>query len=222
MGQALHGDGTVQHADLALVRGYLEADGVAVRHDDVFGTLSLDVDRFHCDLAPLGLAIAQSGCRDLVIEGVKLELSTLAVFTWQKPKRAPVTVDHVMLHDATLKFDGGALAPGLDAIQIHIDRAEAGPTTFKSPLSFLFAMTALGATIELPGGIGIRLDVEDGVLYARGTFLGKAPIELRLALPLRDASWDARAELRALVAYGQTIATRLLEQRVRNFVHELL
>jgi len=42
------------------------------------------------------------------------------------------------------------------------EHAEAGETIFKTPLSWLFALQALRATIELPAGITLELAYDHG------------------------------------------------------------
>src|SRR5262249_52760228 len=149
-------------ADLALVRGRLVLDNFAVRRDDAIGHLTIDVARIRCELLPMGLALVDSECRELAVKGTKLEVSTAALFKIKNPKRKPGRAEHVVIDDATLVFSPSAFVPDLGKIAIHIEHAESGPTTFRTPLSWLLNLEQLRATLDLPAGITVQLAYADG------------------------------------------------------------
>lgn len=208
---------TIEESNLALVRGHLALDHLAVRKEDL-GHLAIDVDTIRCELPPLGLALVDHECRDLVVDRVRFDVSTAAVFQFKRPKREPLHVQHVLVRDAVLAFAPSAFVPSLGRIAIKIDRAEAGPTTFKTPLSFIFALTDLDASIELPAGITVKLGYHRGILTAAGGIFGATPVELPVAIPLPEPGEDAVAEIRKLVAVGRDLAERLVARRAEDWL----
>ena len=212
---------TLDESNLALVRGHLTFEHLAVHKEDL-GHLAIDVDTIRCELPPLGVALVDHECRDLIVEGVRLEVSAAAVFQLRKPKRAPLHVQHVDLRNAVLTFAPSAFLPSLGRISIKIDRAEAGPTTFKTPLSWSFSMTSLAATIELPAGITVKLAYRDGILTAAGGIFGSAPVALPLAIPVAATADDAKAEIQKLVELGRDLAEQLVARRAEDWLKSKL
>lgn len=212
---------TVTDSSLALVRGHLVLEKLAVRKEDL-GHLAIDVATIRCELPPLGIALVDHECRDLIVAGVRLEVSAAAVFQLKKPKRPPLHVRHVELRDAVLTFSPSAFVPSLGRISIKIDHAEAGPTTFKTPLSWIFSLTALDATIELPAGITVKLGYHDGRLTAAGGIFGVAPVALPLSIPIPQSTDDAKEEIRKLVALGRDLAEQLVARRAEDWLKQRL
>src|SRR5689334_17686376 len=87
VGESLQGTATFGDSDLALVRGGLSLERLRVRRDDGLGKLSLDVADLRCDLPPLGLALVDHECAELAIDGMRLEVSALALLRLKKAKR---------------------------------------------------------------------------------------------------------------------------------------
>jgi hypothetical protein len=222
VGEALGGRAELGGGDLALVRGVLELDRLAVRRDDRIGKLSLDVAGVRCDLPPLGLALLDSECRELVITGLRLDAASAALFRPQKIKRPPIRTQRVVLEDAVLVFSPNAFIPGMGRIRITIEHAVAGPTTFRSPLSFLLALRELRAKLELPAGITLRLVYAGGVFSASGSLFGKTPVALPVKLPHADPTDDAPAELDKLVQLGRDLAERLVARRATDWLRAKL
>lgn len=222
MGEALQAQATVGAADLALVRGHLSLEQLSVRRSDAIGSLALDVGRIHCDLAPLGLALLNRSCSRLAIAGVRMEASKLQLFRIARPRRTPLHVSRVVIHDARFSLAPSAIIPGTGAITLHIESAAAGPTTFKSPLSWLFALETLAMTIELPASVKIHLTYAGGILSASGSLFGSTPVSLPVTLPVADAGADAKAELEALVAWAKRLATDLVAQRASDWLDSKL
>jgi hypothetical protein len=216
--ESLQAEATIARGDLALVRGALDLEALAVHRDDAIGHLAIDVAGLHCELPPLGIALIDRECRALVVTGTRLEVSAAALFKLRHPRRPPLRARRVVIDDARFEFSPSAFLPDLGRIAISIDHAEAGETTFKTPLSWLFALRTLRATIELPAGIAFELRYDAGVLSAAGGPLGASPVAMPIALPAPDPADDARAELARLVALGKQIAEQLIVQRAQDWL----
>lgn len=221
VGESLVAEATIEESNLALIRGHLELDGLKVTKNDL-GHLALDVAEIRCELPPLGLALVDHECRDLVVKGVRMDVSAAAVFQLKRPKRPPLHVRSVHIEDAVLTFAPSAFLPSLGRISIKIDEAVAGPTTFKTPLSFLFSLTSLAATIELPAGITVKLGYRDGLFTAAGGIFGKAPVAIPFAIPVPDSAAEAVDEVKQLVALGRDLAERLVARRAEDWLKQKL
>ena len=221
MAESLKGLGTVGDSDLALVRGWLELERLRVRRADVIGKLALDVAEIRCELSPLGLALVDGSCRELVVSGVRLEISTFALFKLQRPTRPPIRAGRVVIEDAVLVIAPLAEVPRAPGMQLVIEHAEAGPTTFKTPLSWLFALESFRASLELPVGT-IKLAYRDGVFTVSGGIFGSTPVSLRVELPVADPSDDPKAEMRKLVKFGRKLAERLAFASVETWLESKL
>ena len=204
-----------------MVRGHLELSGLKVRKDDI-GHLAIDIANIRCDLLPLGLVLVDRECRDLVIDHVRLEVSTLAVFKFKKPKKKPFRVQHVEINDAVLAFSPSAFLPDLGKIEIKVEYVEAGETVFRTPLSWIFTMKELRATLDLPAGIVVKLHYKDGVLRASGGVFGSTPVELPFAIPLTSEGDDAQIEIQKLVELGKVLAEELVEKRAKDWLKSKL
>jgi len=219
---SLQGSASFGDADLALVRGRIELERLKVRRDDAIGTLSLEIGDVRCELPPLGLALVDRECRELFIGGMRLEMSSLALFKLRKAKRPPILTQRVVIEDAVLGFAPSAFLPSLGRVQIKVEHAVAGPTRFRTPLSWIFAMQELRATLELPAGIAVHLVYRDGVMSASGSVFGSSPVEVPVTLPVRDAADDGQAELKRLVSFGRALAEQLVSRRARQWLRSKL
>jgi hypothetical protein len=213
---SLQAEATIDRGDLALVRGSIDLAELAVRRDDLIGHLAITVATLSCELPPLGLALVDRDCRDLAIRGPRLELSTAALFKLRPPKRPPLHARHVVIDDARVELSPSALLPSLGRVVVAIAHAEAGDTTFKTPLSWLFALRALDATVDLPGGITLHLAYDHGELRAAGGMFGATPIALPVALPVAELADDPAAELAKLVALGRALAEQVTQQLIER------
>ena len=222
VGESLQAIAKVGDTDLALGRGRLLLEQLSVRRDDAVGHLALHVAEMRCELAPLGIALVDRDCRELAIRGMRLEVSTAAVFKLQHPARRPIRASRVVIDDAELAFAPSAFVPSLGRVAITIEHAEAGPTVFRTPLSWLFALETLRARIDLPANITLRLGYAHGKLSAAGTLFGSAPVEVPFSLPLADAATDARAEIQLLVKAGEDVAERLVAKRAEDWIRSKL
>lgn len=222
VGESMVATATVDAASLGLVRGWLEIDGLHVRKDDL-GVLSIDIGHIECDLLPLGLAlVAERSCGDLVVEKVRLSMTSAAVLQPRRPKRKPLHVDHVVIDDAVLAFSPSAFVPELGKIEIRVDHVEAGPTTFKTPMSWMFALRELHATLDLPADIVVKLAYKDGAFTVQGSIFGSAPVTVPVSLPTATTADDAKSEIAKLVTFGRDLAESLLETRAKNWLKSKL
>ncbi len=221
VGDSLAATVTVESSNLAMVRGHLELSGFKARKDDL-GHLAIDIAEIRCELRPLGLSIIDRVCGDLIVDKVRLEVSTLAVFKFKKPKRKPFRVRRVEINDAILAFSPSAFLPELGKIEIKVDYVEAGETVFKTPLSWIFTMKELRATLDLPAGIVIKLHFKDGVLRASGGVFGSTPVELPFSIPITGEGDDAQTEMRKLVELGKMLAEELVEKKAKDWLRSKL
>lgn len=222
IGEATRGTVTVDELRLGLVRGTLDITGLHVRRDDVIGHLAIDVAEVACGLPALGGALWDRQCRTLALRGVALELSTAALFQFPHPRRPPVHAQRVVLDDARIELAATALAPSLGRVVIALAHAEAGETVFKTPLSWLFALRAFDAGVELPANVTLKLRYEHGQLWVQGGMFGATPLAIPVALPVADASDDARAELAKLTAFGREVAQRLVAMTAASWLKDKL
>ena len=220
LGEALHAKAGVAGVDLELVRGALELAGLSVHRDDPVGHLALDVAEVRCELPPLGLALVDGTCRELAVRGGRLEVSAAQLFQLPREQRAPLHVEGLAIDDTQLVFLPSALVPGLGRIAITIDHAQAGPTVLRTPLSWIFALQALRAHVELPGQINVKLGYDGGVLSASGGPLGDTPIALSVAMPA-VTSGDGAAELGQLVSLGEQLGGQLVTRRAEAWLKSL-
>jgi hypothetical protein len=221
IGESMLATASVDDSSLSLVRGWVELDGLHVRKDDL-GVLAIDVGHVECDLLPMGLALIDRSCGDLVVDKVRLTMTSAAVLQLKRPKREPLGADRVVINDAVLTFSPSAFLPELGKIEIRVDYVEAGPTTFKTPLSWIFSMRELRATLDLPADIVVKLAYKNGAFTAQGSIFGSAPVSLPVSLPTIDNADDAKAEIAKLVTFAKDLAEDLLETRAKNWLKSKL
>lgn len=220
--ESLQADATIAEGDLALIRGRMQLTQLAVRRDDVVGHLGLTVADLTCTLPPLGWALIDRDCRELALRGIRLEVSSAALFQLQRPRRPPLHAYAVVIDDAHLELAASALMPSLGKVALDIAHAEAGETVFKTPLSWLFALRSLRATVELPAGVTLHVSYDHGELRVAGGLFGSTPIALPIALPVADLADDPRAEMAKLIELGKQLAQRLLATRATDWLKSTL
>jgi hypothetical protein len=213
---------TIESSDLALIRGRWAFEKLTLRRDDIIGKLSLDVAGVRCELGPLGWALFDRDCSELAVAGVRMEVSSTAIFKVKRPKRKPVFADRVVIDDARLTFLATAIAPTLGQLEIAIEHAESGPTLLRTPLSWLFTLEVLRAKLALPANITLHLTYQRGVLTVAGSLFGSSPVELPVQLPLAITAKDAHEEMQQLVELGKDIAQRVVAQRAQDWLRSKL
>jgi hypothetical protein len=223
LAKSLQAKVTIGASDLALIRGRLTLDNLAIRRDEAAGHLWIDVGNVRCELAPLGGALFDHDCRELSVRGVKVEVSTAALFKLPPPaKSKPIHTDRLVIDDAHFVFLPSAIAPSLGRIEISIDHAVAGATTLRTPLSWLFALEVLEAHFALPAGITLQLSYRLGLLTVSGSVFGSTPVTLPVTLPAADLAHDAHEEMQLLVGVGKDVAERLVAQRATDWLRSKL
>ncbi len=220
--ESLQADATIADGDLALIRGRIELTSLAVRRDDVIGHLAITVADLTCALPPLGWALVDRDCRQLAVRDARLDVSTAALFQLKRPSRPPLHAHAVVLDNAHLELAASALVPSLGQVAIDIAHAEAGDTVFKTPLSWLFALHDLRATIQLPAGVTLHVTYAQGELRVAGGIFGSTPIALPVALPVASIIDDPGAEMAKLFAFGRDLAQRLVTTRAQDWLKSKL
>jgi hypothetical protein len=193
-------------ADVGLVTGSLALRDVRIERVEQ-GVMRLTIDRVDVDLRPLGLALVQDDLGRVEVEGVDVELSALAALD-NRGAREPVTFESLDLRDAHVAIEATSLLPGLARIELTIERAVAGETTMRTPLSWLFALRELTARLDLPGGITVRCSYANGVLQLAGGLFGDTPLVLPFVIPVLDPA----REVEQLGEIGRDLGRRLVEQ----------
>jgi hypothetical protein len=221
IGESLQAQATIADHDLALVRGRFAIDHLRVLRDDVVGKLALDVGKIRCELGPLGVALIDSSCRELAISNIRLSLSTFALLKLRKPKRPPIRAGAIVIDDAELVFSPSAVVASLGKMRLVIEHAEAGPTTLKTPLSWIFQMHVLEATLDLPIGT-IKLRYANGMMTAAGSIFGATPVTVPFPLPPVDPADEPQQEIERLVKLGRELAERLVAQKTRDWLRDKL
>lgn len=223
LGRSLQANVTIATSDLALVRGRLMLDSLAIRRDEAVGHLWIDVGNVRCELLPLGGALFDHDCSELSVRGVKVEVSTAALFKLPPPaKTKPIHTDRLVIDNAHFVFLPSAIMPSLGQIEISIDHAVSGPTTLRTPLSWLFSLQVLEAHFALPAGITLQLSYRMGLLTVAGSVFGSSPVTLPVTLPAADLAHDAHEEMQLLVGVGKDIAERLVAQRATDWLRRKL
>jgi hypothetical protein len=181
---------TVADASLSLVRGGFTAEDAVIRRDHD-GHLRIRVQEIDADLLPLGLALVDRSIGTLVLRGIELEASSRAVLEIRGRKKSPITVDELVVEDAKIALLPTAILPELGRIEVTVERARAGPTTFRTALSWVFALDDLVARLDLPAGITVRLTYRGGVLSVAGGMFGETPVEVPFEIPTLDPAREA-------------------------------
>lgn len=223
LGKSLQAKVTIATSDLGLVRGKLTLDNLAIRRDEAVGHLWIDIASVRCDLAPLGWALFDPDCRELAVRGLKVEVSTAALFKLKPPAGGkPFHADRIVVDDAQFVFLPSAFAPDLGRIEVSIDHAVAGPTTLRTPLSWLFSLEVLEARFALPAGITLHLSYRLGLLTVAGSVFGSTPVTLPVTIPAADTARDAHDEMQLLLGVGKDVAKRLVAQRATDWLRRKL
>ena len=218
LGEPLAATATVDGFDLALIRGRLDMEKLSIKKGDA---LAIDVADIRCDLPMLGAALVDGDCRTLAIHGMRVKVTAAEAFALRNVNRSPVHARHVVIDDAILEFSPSAFLPGLGRIAITVEHAEASDTVFKTPLSWIFALEALRAKLELPGGVTATLRYEHGKLALGGALFGSREVEVPFEIPVADLADDPRGELVKLGNLGKDLAERAVEQRAKDFLKNL-
>jgi hypothetical protein len=213
-------------SDLSLLRGGFTAEGLLVTKDGG-GSLRLTVAEVDADLAPFGWALYDHYPSTLELSGIRLEASSLALLrTRGREGSKPFRVDELVIRDVHLAAMPTSLLPSLGRLEIHIDRARAGPVVMRTALSWVFSLEELVAEVSLPGGVSVALEYADGTLRVQGGAFGATPIEVPFAIPVLDPMreveqlQDIGIELAKKITYEQ--AESWLKRQVWDRVDDIV
>ena len=219
VGDPLGATVTIGKSDLALIRGHLDLDKLAIKKSDG-GELSIDIDNIRCDLPPLGVALIDGDCNLLSIKTMRVAVSAIGAFKLHNAS-SPVHAKAVVIDDAVLELSPSALVSALGKVTITVEHAEAKDTVFKTPLSWIFALVELRAKVDLPGGTTIVLGYKNGKLSVSGGLLGSKPVELPFEIPVANLADDPKAELERIVKLVKDTGEKLVEQKAQDFLKSL-
>lgn len=201
-------------ADLSLLRGKFSGTDLAIAKEVTAGTLRVKVASLDAELAPLGLALIDSRLRSLRLTGVELEASSLALLRTRKGSGKPFAVDALELRDVHLAAMPTMLLPSFGRLEVHLERATAGPTVLRTALSWVFSLETLVARIDLPGGVTIRVSYEGGKLRAQGGMFGSTPVEVPFAIPVLDPA----REMEQLQALGIELVQKMTVRQAEEWL----
>lgn len=206
---------TIGDLDLGLVTGAVALSKLHVVKRER-GYFRVDIARVDVDVLPLGLALLSDSVGDVVVRDVDVEVSALGALDLRGGSREPLTFDSLDLRDAKVRIEVTSLIPGLASLEVTIDRAVAGATTLRTPVSWLFALRELTAQITLPGNLTARLDYRDGKLRLSGGMFGETPLELPFEIPVLEPA----RELEQLAAMGKALIAELTEAGAERWLKD--
>jgi hypothetical protein len=201
-------------ADLALVRGRFAGDDLRMAKTTPLGTMAVTVGRLEAELAPLGLALLDHRIRVLRLERAELSATTLELLKTRDRGGKPFAVDALELTDVHLVTMPLAPAPALAKIEVTIERARAGPTVFRTALSWVFALEELVARIEVADGVTVRIDYRGGKLRASGGMFGATWVDVPFAIPVLDPAH----EMQQLAAIGVELASKMTLRQAETWL----
>lgn len=198
---------TIGDLDLGLVTGAIAVSDVKIVKDET-GYLRIEVDRVDLDVLPLGLALTSDSAGDVHVRGVDVEISALGALDLRGGKRPPMTFDSLVIDNAHVTVQAAHVLPGFAELDVTIERASAGATTLRTPLSWLFALRELRAYVDVPLGGKVHVHYAGGVVRLSGSMFGSTPVELPFELPVHEPA-------RELEQLGE-LATRLLAELMKR------
>lgn len=205
LAESLDAQARVGEASVGLVRGHVAIRDLEVEreHD---GHLTLALQAIELDLAPMGAVLWDREPRAVRVRGGRLEVSGLAVLRLPpRHPRPPIRIGALALDDCALALVATDVLPGLARVEVVIERARSGATVLRTALSWVLTLEELVARVELPGGIRLRLEYQDGRFLLSGSALGPEPITIRLALPkVEDGD-----EVAALASLGTDLVKQI-------------
>jgi hypothetical protein len=201
-------------SDLSLVRGGFTARDLVVTKD-AGGSLRITVASVDADLAPLGWALYDRSPSRLELAGIRLEASSLALLkTRRRSGKKPFSTDALVIRDVHLAAMPTSLLPSLGRLEIHIERARAGPVVMRTALSWVFSLEELVATVNLPGGVTVQLAYAGGKLRVQGGAFGATPVEVPFAIPILDPA----REMEQLQELGIELAKQITYEQAGSWL----
>jgi hypothetical protein len=206
---------SIGEMDIGLLTGSAELHDVRIEREDR-GVLRMSIRRIDADLPPFGLALVSKRLGEVVVRGVDVQVTAMGVLDLRGASREPVTFERLDLRDAHVKLDAVSLLPGVAGLDLTIERAIAGRTTLRTPLSWIFSLRELRATVDLPAGATATLHYKDGTLRIAGSMFGSEPLELPFAIPVLEPA----RELEQLAEMGRALASELAAELGARFLED--
>lgn len=201
--------------DIGLLTGTAELHDVKIERNDR-GVFRLAIKRLDADLPPFGLALVSKQLGEVVVRGVDVQVTAMGVLDLRGGSREPVTFERLDIRDARVKLDAVSLLPGIAGLDLKVEHAIAGRTTLRTPLSWVFSLRELRATVDLPAGATATLHYKDGKLKIAGSMFGADPIELPFAIPVLEPA----RELEQLAEMGRALAAELAAELGARFLED--
>ena len=217
LADSLDADVRLDGVDVALVRGDVELDGLAIARDHD-GRLRVAVDRIDAGIAPLGAYLWDHSFGRVHLGGVDVLVDGWGVLRIRPPRRPPVAFDELAIDDAKLVFAAASWAPRWARFAVVIDHAEAGATVLRTPLSWVFALEELDARLVVPGVAPVELHYDRGRLEASGGLFGDDPVSIPVVLPAPEPGREGQQ----LAALGKDVAERLALARASGWIMDEL
>jgi hypothetical protein len=215
LAESLDADVRIRDLDLALVRGEVGFEGLAIDRDHD-GHLHVGVDHLDAGIAPLGAYLWDRSLGRIRIDGVDLEVDGWGVLRIKPPRRPPVSFAGLAIDDARLVFAAALGAPKWARFAVLIDHAETGATILRTPLSWVFALERLDARLEVPGVEPVALHYANGRLDASGGPFGSDPVSIAVTLPAPEPGREGQQ----LEALGKDVAERLALARASGWIND--
>ena len=217
LAESLDADVRIADLDLALVRGEVGFEGLAIDRDHD-GHLHVGVDHLDAGIAPLGAYLWDRSLGLVRLDGVDLEVDGWGVLRIKPPRRPPVSFAGLAIDDARLVFAAASWAPKWARFAVLIDHAESGATVLRTPLSWVFALDRLDARLEVPGVEPVALHYAHGRLAASGGPFGADPISIPVTLPVPEPGHEGQQ----LERLGKDVAERLALARASGVIDDLV
>lgn len=201
-------------ADLSLLRGNFDGDALTISKDTPIGSLRVRVGTLEAELAPLGLALVDGRMRALRLHDVQLEATTFEMLRTKSRGGKPFAVDELELTNVHLVTMPSAALPTLGKLELTIERARAGPTVLRTPLSWVFSLQELVAHFEVAGGVSVRVEYKGGKLRASGGVLGSPWVEVPFTIPVLDPA----REMEQLAQMGMELAEKMTFEQAESIL----
>jgi len=221
LAESLDADVRLGSLDLGLIRGRAVLRDLTVErvHD---GHLRAVVDEIDAGIAPLGAYLWDRDLGEVGVLGLALDVDGWGVLRIRPPHRPPIHFARLSIEGARLSFAVVEAAPAWARMTVTIERAEAGPTVLRTPLSWVFALERLEARLEIPGAAPVELrygadpDGGAGRLEASGSVFGATPVSIPVTLPRPEPGHEGRQ----LATLGADVAERLTLARASGWLHD--
>jgi hypothetical protein len=217
LSQSLDATVAIGDLELSLVRGRVGLGDLVIDRDHD-GHLHVQIDRIDAGIAPLGAYLWDRDLGQVTVRGVAIEVTAWAVLKIKPPRRPPLVMDHLTIEGAHVVFAPTSLTGSWGKATLAVERAEAGATVLRTPMSWLFALEHLDAVLDLPGIAPIALHYDAGRLEASGSVFGATPIGIDVHLPAPEPGHEGRQ----LADLATDLAERLALARAEHLLRRVI